>query len=164
MGQSLLAYFSWKAFSVYVRASMETAPVTYRTFWTSFMQNDASVRSIIRLARDFASKRGLRSKVAMSFMIITMVFIMVFPTLAGAMTGYTANNEAVIKFGNGTQTPFGNFRQLVAIIHDGGRVNLTAEYMVFKGSRPGQTMACGSSDCVDQCTSACEYCVKYWEC
>lgn len=37
---------------------------------------------------------------------------MVFPTLARAMygLGYTANNEAVIKFGNGTQTPFDNFR------------------------------------------------------
>lgn len=150
LGQSLLAYFSWKAFSVYVRASMETTPVTYRTFWTSFMQNHASLRSIFHLMRDFASRRGLRSKLAMAFMIITMVFVMVFPTLASAMTGYTANNEAVIKFGNGTQTPFGNFLQLAAIIHDGGRVNLTAEYMVFKGSQPNQNKACGSYNCIEK--------------
>lgn len=90
-------------------------------------------------------------------MIITMVFVMVFPTLTGAMTGYTANNEAVIKFGNGTQTPFGNFRQLVAIIHDGGRVNLTDDYMVFKGSPQSQDDTCGSFGCVDRCKSA-------WKC
>ncbi|KAI7776784.1 hypothetical protein LA080_004440 [Diaporthe eres] len=150
LGQSLLAYFSWRAFSVYVRASMETAPVTYRTFWTSLMQSDASLLSIVALIRDFASKRGLRSKMAMAFMIITMVFVMVFPTLASAMTGYTANNEAVIKFGNGTQTPFGRFRQLVAIIHDGDRVNLTAEYMVFRGSPQNQYETCGYYGCLDR--------------
>ena len=154
-----MAYFSWKAFSVYVRASMETAPVTYRTFWTSFMQSDASVLSIVRMARDFASKRGLRSKVAMTFMIITMVFIMVFPTLAGAMTGYTANNQAVIKFGNGTQSPFGRFRQLVAVIHDGERVNLTANYRVFKRAHPNQMDACGSWGCIDKCRPAYADCV-----
>lgn len=135
---------------------METAPVTYRTFWTSFMQSDASLSSVVRLIRDFASRRGLRSKVAMAFMIITMIFVMVFPTLAGAMTGYTANNEAVIKFGNGTQTPFGKFRQLVAIIHDGDRVNLTAEYMVFQGSPQSQYDTCGYYGCLDWCKSACE--------
>lgn len=140
---------------------METAPVTYRTFWTSFMRSDASLLSVIRLIRDFASRRGLRSKVAMAFMIITMVFVMVFPTLAGAMTGYTANNEAVIKFGNGTQTPFGKFRQLVAIIHDGDRVNLTSEYMVFKGSPQNQLETCGYYGCVDRCKSACECCVAH---
>lgn len=123
------------------------------------MQSEASMPSIIRLVRDFASRRGLRSKVAMTFMIITMVFVMVFPTLAGAMTGYTANNEAVIKFGNGTQTPFGKFRQVVAIIHDGDRVNLTTEYMVFKGSPQNQYETCGSYGCIDRCKSACECCV-----
>lgn len=87
----------------------------------------------------------------MAFMILTMVFVLIFPTLASAMTGYTANNEAVIKFGNGTQTTFGNFRQLVAIIHDGGRINRTADFMVFKGAQPNPRQTCGFSDCIDEC-------------
>lgn len=136
---------------------METTPVTYRTFWSTFMQNHASMRTIFRLVRDFASRRGLRSKLAMAFMILTMVFVLVFPTLASAMTGYTANNEAVIKFGNGTQTNFGNFRQLVAIIHDGGRINRTVDFMVFKGAQPNPRQTCGSYDCIDECKSVCEY-------
>lgn len=139
---------------------METAPVSYRTFWVSFMQSDVTMPSIFCLIRDFTSKRGLRSKVAMTFMIITMVFVMVFPTLASAMTGYTANNEAVIKFGKGNQqTPFGTFRQLIAIIHDGSRVNLTDEYMVFRGSPQNQLETCGSYGCLEICKSACECCV-----
>ncbi|KAI3393152.1 hypothetical protein diail_4677 [Diaporthe ilicicola] len=149
LGQSLLACFSWKAFSVYVRASMETNPITYRTFWTTFMQREPSLQSITRLIRDFASKRGLRSKVAMAFMVITMLFVMAFPTLASAMTGYTANNEAVIKMQDGTQTPFGDFRQLTAIIHDGSRVGLEADYKVFKNSKPTQYQTCGGVNCIE---------------
>lgn len=141
---------------------METAPITYRTFWASFMQSDVTMPSIVRLIRDFASNKGLRSKVAMAFMIITMVFVMVFPTLASAMTGYTANNEAVIKFGKGhQQTPFGTFRQLIAIIHDGSRVNLTDEYMVFRGSPQNQLETCGSYGCLEICKSTSECCMAY---
>lgn len=127
------------------------------------MQSEATIPTITRLIRDFASKRGLRSKVAMTFMIITMVFIMVFPTLASAMTGYTANNEAVIKYGNNTQTPFGSFRQLVAIIHDGDRVNLTNEYYVWRGSPQNQYETCGYYGCLDRCKSARECCVTQHE-
>ncbi|KAJ0114428.1 hypothetical protein J7T55_010817 [Diaporthe amygdali] len=156
LGQSLLAYFSWKAFSVYVRASMETTPITYQTFWTTFMRNDVSFASIFRLIRDFARRRGLRSKLAMAFMTTTMLFIVVFPTLASAMTGYTANNDAVIKLENGsTQVPFEKFRRLVATIHDGNRVNLTAEYNVFRGAPQSQSQTCGYGDCIS------EYMSKY---
>lgn len=93
----MLAYYSWKVFSVQVRVSMENAPITYRTYWVTYLQSEASCRSIFRLIRDFTLKRQLQSKTAMVFMIATMIFVMAFPTLASAMTGYTANNVAVIK-------------------------------------------------------------------
>ncbi|ROW17867.1 hypothetical protein VPNG_00864 [Cytospora leucostoma] len=147
LGQTILAYFSWKAFSVYVRLSMEHAPITYRTFWTTYMQHEASFRPIIRAIRDFTSRRGLRSKTAMIFMIATMVFIMAFPTLASAMTGYTANNNAVIKFIDGTQAPFTEFQKFEHIIHDGNRINLTSDYKVFSGKEGD---VCGWDDCVAQ--------------
>ncbi|ROV94215.1 hypothetical protein VSDG_05680 [Cytospora chrysosperma] len=102
-GQTVLAYFSWISFSAYVRVSMEHAPITYRTFWTYFMQSEASFRATVRMIRDFTSRRGLGSRIAMVFMISTMIFVMAFPTLASAMTGYTAKTEAVIKLVNISQ-------------------------------------------------------------
>ncbi|KUI64331.1 hypothetical protein VM1G_11137 [Cytospora mali] len=144
IGQTILAYFSWKAFSVHVRMSMERAPITYRVFWTSFMQNEATFRSTVRMIRDFTMRRSLRSKAAMVFMIASMIFVIVFPTLASAMTGYTASNEAVIKLEDGNQAPFNKFKQFYYIIHDGNRVNFSAEYLVFS-----RYDACGYGSCVD---------------
>jgi hypothetical protein len=61
------------------------------------MQSEASFRATVRMIRDFTSRRGLKSKIAMVFMIATMIFVMAFPTLASAMTGYTGKTEPVIK-------------------------------------------------------------------
>lgn len=81
VGQSLLAYFSWKAFSLYIRSSMESQPITYQTFWTTFMQHEASLTSILGLIKDFVTKKGLKSKLVMAFMVVTMIFVLAFPTL-----------------------------------------------------------------------------------
>lgn len=68
----------------------------------------------------------------MVFMIATMVFVMAFPTLASAMTGYTGKTELVIKVDGNTQTPFRMlFREVKYIIQDGNRVNLSAGFQVF---------------------------------
>lgn len=67
-GQAVLAICSWKAFSAYVRSSIDTTPVTYDTFWTVFMNNEASAPAMVRMIRDFSTKRGLRPKAAMGFM------------------------------------------------------------------------------------------------
>lgn len=128
---------------------MAHTPITYRTFWTTYMQNEASFLSIIRTIRDFTSRRGLRSKTAMVFMIATMVFDMAFPTLASAMTGYTTNNNMVITLSDGTQAPFDDFERVLSyIIRDGDRVNLTRNYKVTSGKEED---ACGGSDCVADC-------------
>lgn len=146
MGQTVLIYCSWKAFSVHVRLSMEHQPITYRTFWTIFMQREVTFRSFVRMLRDFTSRRGLRSKVAMIFIIVTMIFLMAFPTLVSAMTGYTGYSEAVVKLDDGFQVPFSDFEQFYYIVHDGDRANLTTEYKVFS-----QFDACHYETCVHDC-------------
>ena len=70
---------------------MEASPVTYRTFWVIFIQKEASMVSIVEIIHDFLFRRGLVSKTAMLFILLTMIFVFVFPTLASAMTGYTSN-------------------------------------------------------------------------
>lgn len=147
-GQTLLAYISWKTFSKFLYSVMATDPVTYQTFWTIFMQDGPSLRSIFRTFRDFIWLRGLRSKSAMFFMILTMTFVLAFPTLASAMTGYSANNQAVVKTDNVNQALFSQFRLVWYVIHDGNRVNKSVQYTI--GSYD-DTMACGFSSCVDDC-------------
>lgn len=130
VGQALLTVISWKAFLAYVRSSMVTTPVTYDTYWTVFMKDEVSAMSIFHVIRDFATNRGLRSRAAMIFMIMSMIFVLAFPTLVSAMTGYTTNREAFITDSQQNLIPFASFIPVAYIIHDGWRINLTGDYFV----------------------------------
>lgn len=149
IGQTLLAYISWRTFSKCLYSVMMTDPVTYQTFWTVFMQDGPSLWSILRTFRDFTWRRGLRSKPTMFFMILTMIFILAFPTLASAMTGYSANNQAVVKMDDASQVLFSQFESAKYMIHDGNRVNLSMDYAI--SSVDEINMLCGSPGCVNEC-------------
>lgn len=119
---------------------MDTTPVTYDTFWTIFMRQEASLVSMVRVARDFSSRRSLRSKVAMIFMVLTMVLILVFPTLAGAMTGYASRSGSFIADQKGNLSPFAQFTPVLYFIHDGWRIGLDGNQPV-----PYQKIASGKT-------------------
>lgn len=118
------------AFSIYVRGSMLTAAITYNTFWIIFMNDDASFMSTARIMRDFTTKRGLQSKTAMVFIVISMIYVLAFPTLASAMTGYTTNSAAFVADSQQNLLSFSSFAPVAYVIHDGWRVNLTGDYLV----------------------------------
>ncbi|KAI2463291.1 hypothetical protein F4781DRAFT_440783 [Annulohypoxylon bovei var. microspora] len=128
--QAYMALMSWHAFALYVTTSMELAPVTYAAFFTIFLQTGPSFYSTFYVTRAFIFHRGLRSKIAMSFMIWSMLFLMAWPTIAGAMTGYTTVREALVLDYEGHYVPFREFQPIAYVIHDGWRVNLTGNYIV----------------------------------
>lgn len=126
----MLAIVSWGAFSAYVRCCIDHAPVTYGTFWTIFMSDEPSVMGAVHMMRDVSTRRGLRSKLAMIFIVLTMAFILVVPTLAGAMTGYAQNSEAFVADANGNMYSLMQFHPILYSIHDGWRVGLDGDYAV----------------------------------
>lgn len=85
----------------------------------------------------------------MFFMILTMTFVLAFPTLASAMTGYSANNQAWVKTDDVRQVPFSQFERAQYVINDGNRVSLSAKYAIV--SEDDERMACGSFGCVAAC-------------
>lgn len=111
---------------------MDVSPITYQTFWVIFLHKEPTLFSVIRLTRDFVSYRRLNSIVAMVFMIATIIFALVFPTLASAMTGYTPVNKAFVQNENGNLVPFSDFQVVAYIIHDGSRVNLTNDAYITR--------------------------------
>ncbi|ORY54948.1 uncharacterized protein BCR38DRAFT_310813, partial [Pseudomassariella vexata] len=118
-GQTILAYVSWRTFADYISTSMAHSPITYRTFWIVFIQNEPGLTSIFRLMRDSIKYRRLELVVAMLFMVATMVFLLAWPTLASAMTGYTTANEAYIKSLDDENTiKFSYLKPLSYVIHD----------------------------------------------
>lgn len=74
----------------------------------------------------------------MAFIILTMTFVLIFPTLGSAMTGYSGNVEAYIPDSNGNNILFSSFRPLYYILHDGDRVGLTKDYEVLAAQEDGK--------------------------
>lgn len=109
---------------------MAASPVTYATFFTIYIQRDPSISSIIRLVRDFTSQRGLVSRSAMVFMVLTMLFALALPTLVSAMTSYNAVTQAMVLKVDGTYEPLLQFQPLAYMVHDGWRIDLTGDYPV----------------------------------
>lgn len=85
----------------------------------------------------------------MSFIILTMVFILAFPTLASSMTGYSASNQPWVKTDDINQVPFSEFRQAtdLYVIHDAIRINAKANY-VYVGD---QISVCQRDNCIEEC-------------
>jgi hypothetical protein len=125
-----MALYSWKAFSTYIRSSMHTGPVTYGSYITVFLESEASLWSTYRITRDFATRRELRSRLAMVCIVMTMVYVLAWPTLASAMTGYTSTSGAFVLDSENNFMSFASFTPVAYVIHDGWRVNLTGDYLV----------------------------------
>ncbi|KAJ4985482.1 hypothetical protein SVAN01_09047 [Stagonosporopsis vannaccii] len=130
-GQLLLAIISWRVFARYLTICMETEPVTYRVFRTIFIESDVSILSTCRTIKSFVRQRGLRSKVAMVFMAATMVFVLAFPTLMSAMSGYDANVGSRILDLEDNLIPFSNYSRAAYMIHDASRINKTNDYWIM---------------------------------
>lgn len=108
---------------------MEVSPIAYKTFSITFIQRYPSMNSILRLTREF-TKRSLRSKLVMVFIIFNLMFVVAFPTIAGAMTGYSTNAKAYIPDPTGNLIAYSDFVPVIFMIHDAERINLTADYAV----------------------------------
>ena len=117
---------------------MDHEPVTYRLFRTIFIENDASLLSTCRVLKSFLWQRRLRSTVAMVFMTSTMIFILVFPTLISAMSGYDSNVSSRLLDDENNLIPFANYSRVIYAIHDGWRIGKDGDYWITDTS-PGGT-------------------------
>lgn len=129
-GQTLIAWVSWRVFAKFVSTSMEVKPVTYSTFRKIFIERESSLISLSNLTRDFYHRQRLRSKTAMLFIIFTMAYMIAFPTLASAMTGYTGKVGSFIPDKDRNLIPFTGFQLVLFVIHDGERIGLESNYIV----------------------------------
>ena len=107
---------------------MENEPISYKTFKAITLQHD-SWSAIWQLSRHFLCNKNARAKAVVLWIILSALYIVSFPTLVSAMSGYSANIEAFVIVNN-IYVPFSEFVLVRYIIHDGWRVNLTGDYMV----------------------------------
>lgn len=126
---------------------MESEPVTFDTFFTTHLEEAASITSTAKMMRDFSKRRRLRSKVAMAFIIVTMLFVLAWPTLASSMTGYAPAEEAFVLDLQQNLVPMNKINTVAYVVHDGWRVNLTGDHLVAYDERGSRTSDFGS-ECI----------------
>ncbi|KAF2819701.1 hypothetical protein CC86DRAFT_429849 [Ophiobolus disseminans] len=114
---------------------MQAAPVTYHTFRTFFISNEATLLSIPRLVRDFSYRNDLHSRLATIFMVATMCFILAFPIFGSAMTGYSANVEPLIAGSDGRYLPFKDVNSTFYAMLDSERLGWAEKYTVGASSK-----------------------------
>ena len=107
-------------------------PVTYGVFYAFLVEDQPSLVTTSQVIRDFATRQAVRPNIAAFFIVMSMVFGLAFPTLASAMTGYTVQTDAFVSYGlpGGGIVPFSTLTPIAYVIYDGGRVNLTDNYLV----------------------------------
>ncbi|KAI1751613.1 hypothetical protein F4782DRAFT_531387 [Xylaria castorea] len=110
-GQAILSFITWKLFADYAALSMIIQPVTFATYRTLFAETGPSISSTARLVHDLIRYKGFASNLANAFIIYSMVFALVLPTLAGAATGYTPVNKAFIRDYDDSLVPFLSFQE-----------------------------------------------------
>ncbi|PVI05304.1 hypothetical protein DM02DRAFT_668505 [Periconia macrospinosa] len=130
-GQGIIGLISWHIIKKYVTASMICrGPVTFHTYRTVFLQDQPLLFAIPKLLKDFVYRHRLNSKAAMACILSTLCFVLAFPTLASAMTGYTTNMKAYVPDRAGNLMSFEAFQSIHFVIHDGDRINQTKDYLV----------------------------------
>lgn len=132
-GQVILTYISWRVFAYYFYKCMDSKPITYHSFVEIFIRREASLHGIQKISRDFffsGPGHRLRSWLAMIFIMFTMIFMLVWPTITSAMSGYTPALGSFIQDTNGSMYRYTSFMPLVYTIQDGSRINLEDQYRV----------------------------------
>ena len=85
----------------------------------------------------------------MAFMVATMIFILAFPTLAGAMTGYTSVVKAYIPdISDANMIRFDSFDAIIYVIHDGKRIKIQDNQIVTVVRKQSEDLGSSNvSDC-----------------
>ncbi|EXJ55471.1 hypothetical protein A1O7_08398 [Cladophialophora yegresii CBS 114405] len=154
-GQALLAAIAFAVYSKALVRSMESSPVSYGTFEAVTLQS-GSLTANFKLARDLLKNKTAQARAAVVWMITSACFVLAFPTILSAMTGYSVNIGSFVQVDDGNLVQYSNFTLIRYIVHDAHRIDQTLgkDYKVTTGRTPyGDISQLGESSYSDYCTS-----------
>ncbi|KAF2086493.1 hypothetical protein K490DRAFT_66685 [Saccharata proteae CBS 121410] len=127
LGQVLLGLITCRVFLKYLLMKMETVAIPHDVTSSVAFTGTCSWETLFRLSlvRSKAQlwKHSLNPIMVMTFLV---AYLISFPTLLSAMTGYTTTFNPFMMLPNGTMVPFGyeSFLSIDYIIEDGDRIGL----------------------------------------
>lgn len=105
-GQAIMVLICYRVFLSGLVHVMESSPVSYDLYTALVFSGPSFATTMLLVKRIFTSGRYWAR---MAWLLFSTIYIMLFPTLMGAMTGYVASREAVIVLRNGITIPYGEF-------------------------------------------------------
>lgn len=113
---------------------MESSPVSYGTFEAVTLQC-GTFTSSFKLSRDLLKNRSAQAKAAVVWIVISASFVLAFPTVVSAMSGYSANIMSYVEVEAGNMVRYSSFTPIRYIIHDADRISksLGKNYAVSTG-------------------------------
>ncbi|ETI21021.1 hypothetical protein G647_07364 [Cladophialophora carrionii CBS 160.54] len=130
-GQALLAAIAFTVYSKALVRSMESSPVSYGTFEAVTLQS-GSLSANFKLARDLFKNKTAQARAAVVWMIISACFVLAFPSILSAITGYSVNIGSFVEVDDGSLVQYSNFAMVRYIVHDAHRIDeaLGKDYQV----------------------------------
>ena len=89
--QAILGFIMYRTFTKSLAQHMERSPVSFGTF-ESVSLHGASVQALVTLVRDYLTNSGIRAKLTVTWMILALSYVLIFPTLMSAMTRYSGTS------------------------------------------------------------------------
>lgn len=99
-------------------------------FQTAFIDAGPNVWNTTSFISDLVRRRLKLPITTAALMLFSVIFVLLFSTLASALSGYTANTRAMVEDRKGDFIRFNKFQFVEFIIHDGTRVGLTNDFPV----------------------------------
>jgi hypothetical protein len=124
-GQAILALITYQTIKRYITSAMEESPISYGTYKTLFLRDSISLTGLVDLIREFSTHRPLSSSLAMTWIILSAVFVILFPTLVSAMSGYSANGHAFIRDADDNYMDYEKLFLIDYVVHNATRLNMT---------------------------------------
>ncbi len=108
--------------------------MSYGTFEAVTLQN-GSLTACLKLSRDLLKNKTAQARVTVVWMIISAVFVLAFPTIISAMTGYSVNIQSFVQVDNGNLVQYSKFTLIRYIVHDADRIHesLGKDFQVTTG-------------------------------
>ena len=108
-GQTLLVFVTFQVFTKSVVHTMEKRAVSYPTFAVLSLR-DPSLETMLVMAKEWSFYKGLRGKLSVLWIIFASAYVVAFPTLLSAATGYSTRYQPYVSESGGL-VPLQNFTQ-----------------------------------------------------
>ncbi|KAJ9642497.1 hypothetical protein H2199_004878 [Coniosporium tulheliwenetii] len=134
-GQAVLMYIAYRVFTRSLVFSMESRPTPYQVF-AAIAFDTVSMNTIHILGKECVApwQRTRRRRLTIVGLIFASSYILAFPTLISALTGYDATYRPYVNVTDGSMVPLSSFEDADWVVWDGSRVGLADGALILVDS------------------------------